>query len=69
MNVIVTVGEGDNRIYAAFSDAPDLESPRTYIERHVVGDLKITVEAHEPTAQEIQDYPYSIEPWNQHDRI
>ena len=67
MTVIVTIGEGKDACFAAFSDAPDLEAPRAYINGCVVSDIKVT--AHEPTAQEIQDYPYSIEPWPQHARI
>ena len=67
MTVIVTIGEGDEACFAAFSDAPDLESPRAYIQGCVVSDIKVT--AHEPTAQEIQNYPHSIEPWSQHERI
>jgi len=67
MNVIVTIGEGDNACFAAFSEAPDLEGPRAYIERQVVAGFKVV--SHEPSAQEIQNYPYSIEAWTQHDRI
>lgn len=66
MTVFVTIGEGKDACFAAFSDAPDLESPRAYVQRHVVAGFK--VEAHEPTAQEIQNYPHIIEPWTQHDR-
>jgi hypothetical protein len=61
MNVIVTVGEGDDAIFTAWSGAPDLESPRAYIAQMVKPGYVVT--AHEPGKQEMRDYPYSVEPW------
>lgn len=61
LSVIVTVGEGDGAIFSAWSGAPDIESPRAYIAQMMKPGTVVT--AHEPSKQEMRDYPYSVESW------
>lgn len=61
LSVIVTVGEGDEAVFSAWSGAPDIESPRAYIAKMVKPGTVVTTR--ELSEQEMRDYPYSVEPW------
>ncbi len=62
MHVFCTIGEGSDKCFAAFKDAPDVETVRKFVDG-------MTVEGVEVKAQEITDpllienYPYSIDSW------